>query len=170
VKKWIFLSSLFIFIINFPLHFLYDICPNFITSIFTPVNESIFEHMKMIFTSYLLIGIIYSFYYKNSKYLASFLITSIICTCIYLVIFIPVYVNIGENMIFTISLLFICILISQIGDYYIVNLLKRKYQNLISFGIILIFLIISVVFTYNPPHMSFFIDPTNLSYGISKNK
>ena len=45
------ISILGIFIISFLSHFIYQIIPNFITSIFFPVNESIFEHMKIIFTS-----------------------------------------------------------------------------------------------------------------------
>ena len=42
----------------FPLHFLYKMFPNFITSIFLPVNESIWEHMKILFGSIILSGVI----------------------------------------------------------------------------------------------------------------
>ena len=40
------------------LHFLYEWIPCFVTSIFSPINESITEHMKIIFTSTLVYGII----------------------------------------------------------------------------------------------------------------
>ena len=47
-----------IFIISFIAHFAYDIFPNIIFSFFFPVNESIWEHMKILFTSPILYGII----------------------------------------------------------------------------------------------------------------
>ena len=51
--KKIILSSFIIFILSTLFHSLYNYLPCFLTSIIVPVNESIFEHMKMIFTSYM---------------------------------------------------------------------------------------------------------------------
>ena len=45
-------------ILSFVFHFVYDLIPNFVTSIFFPVNESIWEHMKLLYTSILVYGII----------------------------------------------------------------------------------------------------------------
>ena len=39
------------FLLAFPFHFVYNKLPNFIFSIFFPVNESTWEHLKMIFTA-----------------------------------------------------------------------------------------------------------------------
>ena len=64
--KKIILSSFIIFILSALFHSLYNYLPCFLTSIIVPINESIFEHMKMIFTSYmfyLLIKILF-----NKKY------------------------------------------------------------------------------------------------------
>ena len=55
-----------IFIISFIVHFIYSVFPCRFTSFFFPVNESIFEHMKIIYTSTLLYGIIDYFLLKNS--------------------------------------------------------------------------------------------------------
>ena len=57
LKKLKTLGVIMAFVICFPLHFLYDKAPNFITSIISPVNESIFEHMKIIFGSILISGL-----------------------------------------------------------------------------------------------------------------
>ena len=35
------------------LHFLYDLLPNVVTALFAPVNESIWEHLKLIYWPYL---------------------------------------------------------------------------------------------------------------------
>ena len=52
------LSVFGIFLLSFITHNGYDIFPNTLTSFFFPVNESIFEHMKMIYTDYIIWSII----------------------------------------------------------------------------------------------------------------
>jgi len=49
--KTILFSSIVIFILCSLFHFGYTFLPHFITSIFFPVNESIFEHLKMLATA-----------------------------------------------------------------------------------------------------------------------
>ena len=58
LRKLKLLGVIIAFILCFPIHFLYDKLPCFITSIIAPVNESIWEHMKILFTSILFAGII----------------------------------------------------------------------------------------------------------------
>ena len=172
MKKFIFINTFLVFLINFPLHFLYKWCPNFITSIFTPVNESIFEHMKMIFTSYFLIALFYSFCDKEKRrtYMFSFLTTSLFCIFLYLLLFLPIYSLFGENMIFTLVWLFLSIFLSNFLNYYLSTRPSKKYQTILSLGIVLLFLVVSYSFTYYPPKWEFFKDPTNSSYGILKDK
>ena len=43
------LAIINIFLISFPSHFIYDFFPNTFTSILFPVNESIWEHLKLSF-------------------------------------------------------------------------------------------------------------------------
>ena len=83
-----------IFLISFISHFVYTIFPNIFTSIFFPVNESIWEHMKILFTSSLLYGIIdYIILKKNNikynNYPFQLWFTSLIIMPTYLVIYIP---------------------------------------------------------------------------------
>ena len=67
LKKIKIISIFGIFALNFISHFLYEWMPNTLFSIFFPVNESIIEHMKIIFTSYLLYGLIDYFLIKKYK-------------------------------------------------------------------------------------------------------
>ena len=59
------ISILFIFLIGFIIHNLYEWCPNIVTLILSPVNESVFEHMKMIYTSYIIWIIVKYFILKK---------------------------------------------------------------------------------------------------------
>ena len=123
--KYIIISNIIIFAVNFPAHFFFDFVPLKLIGWFFPVNESIFQHMKMIFTSFFIVYIIFyllrrKFNFKNVFF--SNLIASLSCICIFLIIYLPVYLNMGENMIFTLILLFICIFLGQlISSYLLIN-------------------------------------------------
>ena len=54
-------------ILAFIFHFAYEMLPNFLFSIFFPVNESVWEHMKMIYSAIVFYGIID--YFLNKKYM-----------------------------------------------------------------------------------------------------
>ena len=171
--KTIKLIGLFIiFILCFPFHFLYDWLPNSLFSIFFPVNESIWEHMKLIYTSFIFYGIFdYLLLRKNKIKINNFLIQlfliPIIAIIIYLIIFIPIYNNIGENMIISIGLLAIVILIEQILSYFMLQYKEIKYQNIIGIiGIILIYIIFGYL-TYNPIENYIFFDTVKDKYGIN---
>ena len=112
MKKIKILITIIIFILSFPIHFIYNIFPNFITSILTPVNESIWEHMKLIITSNLIFGIIEYFIYKKKEikvnnFLLSYALSSIIGIIIYLIIYLPIDNIFGHNLIIAIILLLI---------------------------------------------------------------
>ena len=67
LKKWKVISVVGIFLFSALLHFIYDWFPNFFTSLFFPVNESIGEHNKIIVGSFLFWAIIEKIYYKSKK-------------------------------------------------------------------------------------------------------
>lgn len=67
LKKWKVISVVGIFLFSALLHFIYDWFPNFFTSLFFPVNESIGEHNKIIVGSFLFWAIIEKIYYKKKK-------------------------------------------------------------------------------------------------------
>ena len=129
------------FVLSFILHFLYNIFPNFITSIISPVNESIWEHMKLIITSNLIFGIIEYIIYKKKdikyhNFLLSYAISSIIGIIIYLILYIPIDIIFGHSLIIAIILLLVTFVIVSIINYYIMNLNDIKYSNII--GLLLI--------------------------------
>lgn len=167
------ISVIFIFLSGFIVHNIYEIFPNPITAIIFPVNESIFEHVKMIFSSYMIWIIIKYFLNKKNNinennYLFKELVITIFEIFLFLLIFIPVYKIFGENLMITLLIYFITIVISQIINYFITFKNDYEYLKTIStIAIVLIYLIFAL-FTYKPPINSFFLDPTNNSYGLNK--
>lgn len=110
LKKLKVISFFIVFIISFLCHFMYEWIPNFVTSIFFPVNESIWEHMKIFFTAILISGLIESFIIKKCKiqcnnHLFEVVLSSVISIPIYLIIYLPLYKIFGEVMFISIGLM-----------------------------------------------------------------
>lgn len=172
MKKLRIISTFLIFGLCFITHFVYEKLPCSFTAVFFPVNESIWEHMKMLFTTILLYHGLECLYLKykkietNNYAIASF-ISAIVAIPIYLILFLPIYYSIGENMIVTFIILFIIIAIIEFINYKILLMNKIKYQNIISVISITICYIIFGYLTYNPPKYDLFFDTEEEKYGIN---
>lgn len=167
------IAILNIFLISFPAHFFYDFFPNSITSILFPINESIFEHMKIIFTSTILYSLIdYILLKLNNIKISNFLFqlffTSFISIPIFLTIYLPIHLILGEYLLLTLLILFITYLISNIISYNILTSKSIPFLNIISIPLIIIIYLIFNYLTYNPPKNFFFIDSITNTYGIQK--
>ena len=166
------ISTIGIFILCFISHFIYNLIPNSLTAIFFPVNESIWEHMKMIFTSIIIYGIIdyiilNKLKIKYNNFFLNLFITAIISIPIYLSIYLPLYYKIGENMFINIVLMLLVIIITQVISYYILKTTSYKLLNYISIILIIISYIIFGYLTYNPPKQELFFDTQEEKYGIN---
>lgn len=172
LKRLKVISVLIAFALCFPLHFLYDKLPCFLTSIFAPVNESIWEHMKILFGSIILTEIIQKIYiiikHKNIKNICfSNFIGALLSIPIYLIIFLPFYSFIGENMVLAISIMVITIIIAEFISYKIILIKDLKLENITIFFVILIYIYFTLL-TYYPIKNNLFIDKKTSSYGINK--
>ena len=171
MKKNILINTIILFLFSFPIHFLYDLFPSFFTSIFSPINESIFEHTKMIFTS-LLLGRIVIYFIRKKKdlntnnYIIKSYLTTILNICIFLVIYLPIYYLFGENLIITLLLYWITIFITE---YFMYKLFSKSLQhnyNLLGILLIILTYFTFTYFSYNPIYIDFFYDPMHRKYGI----
>ncbi len=171
--KWIKVIATFgIFLLCFLVHSMYSLFPNALFSIFFPVNESIWEHMKMLFTAIILYGLIDYFILKksgqpNRNYLVNLFITGFLSIPIFLAIYLPIYTFTGENMVLNFIVLFMTIAITQVISYYILK--SKKYNNLnyVSLiGIVLVYIIMGIL-TYYPLLNDLFFDPVDEKYGIN---
>lgn len=161
------------FILAVILHFIYGWIPNSLISVIAPVNESIWEHMKLIVTPSLIFSIFEYFIYKKkdiafNNFILSYAISSILGILVYLLIYIPLNDIFGHKAYIAISLLFLILIFVQVVSYYIMN--KEIIKHSSDIGILLIVIIYFVFgyLTYHPPKINLFYDYMNKGYGIIK--
>ena len=170
-KKVLFIETITIFLSMFLFHNIYNWFPNFLTSSFFPVNESLFEHLKLMFTTQIIISLIIYLILKLKKikfsnYLLGLLISTIVTISLFFLIYLPIYNRFGENLFLTMSIYLITLIIGNI-IFYLIS--KRKHEfllNLISLVIISIIAVILIYITFNPLKNDFFFDSSEEIYGI----
>ena len=161
-----FINSIIIFLICCLIHFTYSTFPNVITSIISPVNESIWEHFKMLFSSSVIYSAITLIWSKEKNFFLKTYLRSMLSTLILAIIYLPIYYIFGEHLIITLIILFLSILTTEI----IINKIPKKKNyyilNIISSITLIINLIIFIYLTYHPLHYDIFYDTENKQYGI----
>lgn len=164
-----------IFGLSFINHFMYEWFPNDIFSIIFPVNESIWEHMKLVSTPVLLFGLIeYIIYLKKdipfNNFILSYSISIILGIIFYLVIYLPIHYIFGHITIIAIGLLFITFIIIEIISYYMMNYRMIRYSNVIGIVMLILLYVILGYLTYNPIEIDLFYDTIKKIYGIPQKK
>ena len=137
MKKIKIMGVFIIFLLAVGSHFMYDIIPTFITSILFPVNESIWEHMKLLITPVLIYALIEYFIYKNksikfNNFSLSYSISIIIGIILYLIIYLLFNHFFAHNIIVSIVLLFFDYIFISFVSYLIINTRKIKYSKTIE--------------------------------------
>lgn len=164
-------GMLFVSILGGLLHFTFEMSGfNPVVGIFSAVNESVWEHLKLGFWPILLLTIMEYFLIKkqaNNFFLGK--ATSALAIIIIIpVIFYSYTIFTGES-IFLIDILsfFFAVIIGQILSYKILtyNQLSKK-SEWISMAVLIILAILFVAFTFYPPHLPLFQDPICGGYGI----
>lgn len=172
LKKDKIIAVIGIFILAFIFHFVYELLPSSITAIFFSVNESIWEHQKLIFTSVIFYGIIdyiilQKFKIKYNNFFTSLLVSAVTIVPIFLMIYLPFYHKLGPKMPLNIIVMLISIIISQIISYYILKAKEYNKLNIISIILIIVSYIIFAYLTYNPIKNELFFDTKDEKYGIN---
>lgn len=164
-KKTI-INTIVVFLLCSILHFGYDFFPSFITSIFCPVNESIWEHLKMIFSASVIFSIMEKLRNKKSPFLIKGYLRGMFTIIILLTIYLPVYYTLGEILILTMILLLISIFTSEV---IIQKLSLEKYQktwNIIGGILIILNFIFFTYLSYHPIKIDLFYDHESKKYGV----
>ena len=164
-------SIIFTLFLGIILHFTYEISNyNVIVSLFSSVNESTWEHLKILFFPMLIVTIVGSIYFKNIYYnYLCIKVRGILIALLFVIIFFYTYTGIiGTNYpILDISSFVIAVIISEVYTY--INIINKKNCNkLLSIIILILLTILFIVFTYYPPKINLFKDPINNSYGVIK--
>lgn len=166
--KFEILSAIFILAIGTLLHFTYDWSNNnILVGIFSAVNESIWEHLKILFIPTVITILVGSYYFKNiPNYLCS-KTKGLLISMSFIVIFYYTYSGIiGTHYPVVDILSFIVAII--IGLIYTIRQINNgnKCNNRLSIITLVALLCLFIIFTFNPPHLNIFKDPKTNNYGI----
>lgn len=162
-------STIFVIILGSLLHFVYDwSSQNPIIANFSAVNESTWEHLKLLFFPMLITVIIGLFIF--SKDLPNFLCAKtigIIVALLFIVIFFYTYTGVfGINSdILNITSFVVAVIFGEFTAYKLVNS-NLGCNNLIATIAIIALSVCFLLFTYVPPKIPLFRDPINSTYGI----
>lgn len=172
-EKWILKGIPILFLIGSFMHFLYDLSgQNIIIGLIAPVNESVWEHLKMVLLPVILW---WTFYFaaagrrnhidKNKWFTGALiaLVTSLITIPLLYYFYTGAFGV--EILAVDIIILFLALLFGQLAGFHF-----YKYSEGLDFYIpILVFILlilIFVLFTLNPPHLPLFKDSITGQYGI----
>jgi CDP-diglyceride synthetase len=168
LKKLKIISVITIFLLSFFVHYGYELFPSFLTSIFFPINESLFEHMKLISTCYLIWSIFeYKILENKTNFKSNLIISIIINIGIFLLMFYPIYLKFDHNLIITLLIYLLSIILTQILSYFILKSNKELKINRFLYPFISLIILINIIFTYFPLNNNFFIDYMNKKIGFS---
>lgn len=172
IKRIKYVKVVLMFASTFLFHFLYNWVPNPFFAIFTPVNESIFEHMKLIASAVFFIGLIeyicyLIFHFKPNNLFFAMFLEAVLGIIFYLTIYYLIGPLFHYSMTFILILLFITFVIIEWAGYFLLDK-KIPYSN--AFGIIgfIVLYILFGYFTYKPLHTDFFFDTEDEKYGINE--
>lgn len=145
-------------------HFLYDWSgQNYVVGLLTPINESIWEHMKMLFYPMLLYTFfLISKFRKTYSCITSSLCFGILMGTILIPIFFYAYTSIlGKNVFILDICTFILSILIAFWLSYKLTLSRRlePYTFLLS-CLVIVLILCFMVFTYYPPGTRVFQDPT----------
>ena len=175
MKKSIWLWCLFGFAITAflgtVLHFLYDWLDGALwIAPFSGVNESTWEHMKLIFWPMFIFGFFESFFFReNPSFWCVKLYGILIGLSLIPVLFYTYNGVIGKSPDFiNIAIFFVSAAVAYLYEWHALKNRRKgcKFPNL-ALEAILIIAILFIVFTFNPPRLGIFRDPITSTYGIS---
>lgn len=173
LKKYHIIGFIFTVIIGSLLHFTYKFFDeNIIIGYFSPVNESTWEHLKLLVTPVIIFSLFEYFMY--GKDLDNFIIVkalSILLGIFTIIVSFYTYTGIlGNNyLLLDIATFILGVFVTY---YFSYKMLQTKFlykENSNYIGIFIIFLIVffMMYFTINPPKINLFLDPITNTYGIN---
>lgn len=169
IRNFQIFSIFFTFVLGTILHFTYRwASENKVVGLFSAVNESTWEHLKLLYFPMLITTIIGLFYFKKavSNFMCSKTI-GILIALVFTVVFFYTYTGVlGKNIaLIDISSFFIATILGEFIAYVlIVN--KFKYNNVVAIIILIILFISFFIFTYKVPKIGLFKDPITGLYGV----
>lgn len=165
------IGMIFIIIIGSLLHFTFELSGfSPLVGVFSAVNESVWEHLKLGFWPLT----IYTFieYWKIKDKTNNFFLAKAFAACT-MILIIPVifysYTSITCEAILAIDIgsFIVAVVVGQYLSYKLLTFRQQsKTLELLSMIVLAVLAVLFVVFTFYPPHLSVFQDAVTSEYGI----
>ncbi len=161
----------FLIIVGSLLHFTYEWsnCSP-IVGVISPVNESVWEHLKMGFWSLVFFSLIEYWFIKNKtkNYLLAKGLGIVSLQGFILLVFYTYTTFSGRPiLIIDISSYIIGCALCQLVSYNVfTKTAANKWLNMLGLALIVIHAVLLITFTFTPPQLPVFQDSHSLSYGI----
>lgn len=145
---------------------------NTLVGAFTPVNESVWEHLKLILVPSIPIGVLEYFVYgKDYEHFLAAKSIGILSGMLFTVLAFYTYSGIiGENYgIVNIAIFFLAAALTSYLTYRLTifnTLALDERASIIGISIIAVILILFIFFTFDPPQIELFRDPVSEDFGI----
>ncbi len=166
------LGMIFIIIFGSILHFTFELSSHQpVVGVFSAVNESVWEHLKLGFWPALVYAVIEYRYLKKStnNFLSAKTVGIYLIPIIITVLFYSYTAILGESVLVIDILTFvIAVIIGQLASYRLLTYSKLSENlNKISLVALVVLGVAFVLFTFYPPHLPLFRDPVTGEYGIT---
>lgn len=164
-KTYTIIGIIFVLITGTIAHFLYDWSGNnYIVGLFTPINESIWEHMKLIFFPMLIYSLLIIFKFKDTySCITSSLCFGILAGTLLIPLFFYAYTSVLGKDVYILDIgIFILSIILAFWLSYKLTLSCRlePYTFLLCFYVCVLF-VCFILFTNHHPSAKIFEDPNS---------
>ena len=151
------------------LHFLYEWLgkPIWIAA-FSGVNESTWEHMKLLFWPMLIFGIVESFFFRERGDFWCVKLRGMFVGLLSIPILFYTYNGvIGKSPDFVnIAIFFVSAAAAYVYETHLFNKKGAYCRSYLAIGVLLAIGAAFVIFTFMPPHIAIFMDPVTGEYGM----
>lgn len=152
------------------LHFLYDFTnESLLVSPFSGVNESTWEHMKLLFWPMFIFAVVQSFFFKDYENFWCVKLSGILLGLALIPVLFYTYNGvIGKSPDWiNIAIFFVSAALAYIYETRKLNNITKTCKNpKIAFIILCAIAVLFVIFTFNAPELGIFKDPLTSTYGI----
>lgn len=163
LKQYTAAGIFFVLIAGTLLHFLYDWTNNNrIAGLFAPVNESVWEHMKLLFFPMLIYSLVMAHHLKTScPYVSSALCFGMLAGTLGIPLLYYAYTSVlGRNIFFLdLAIFVLCTIIAFFLAYSFTLSCRVQPYAPFLYCLVCVLLLCFIVFSYHPPDLFLFSKP-----------
>jgi hypothetical protein len=169
-RRWEIFGIFVIAVVGTSLHFTYELTGrNLLVAVFSAVNESVWEHLKLVFWPAAGFTLIQTVYFQRlpSSFLAAKAVGILVMPAVILVMYYTSKLFGVGSLAFDIFTFYLSVVLGQLST---IKLLKKnnlpKTASYLGLTAIAILAVAFTYFTFDPPRVPLFQDPVTGGYGL----